>query len=435
MSLPINLAIPGDVRDIASRLESAGFDTWCVGGAIRDNLLNLPNNDFDLATAARADDVQRLFKRTIPIGVEHGTVAVLDRQGQSHEVTTFRRDVSTDGRHAVVAFGVSIEEDLARRDFTINAIAYHPIRHEWRDPFDGHIDLERKVIRAVGDPAERFREDYLRILRALRFAARFGFEIEPATWEAAKANVAGLDHLSAERVREEWFKGLSTAVRRSDLIRLWLDVGAVDRWLPEVGEVGRGKGKAVEGGGRREEGAVDRLGRDPVLITSFLSADARATLERLKCSRAEIERGARIGEWRGREPSGEDPVEVRRWLSQVGDSADDLIAVAAVQGRAARLDVAVRAVRASAAPLAVSDLAIDGNDLRKLGVEPGPRMGEILRQLLEEALLNPDINTGSALLARARDLATERTPPSRTAPSSETARSGREEGGGGREQG
>jgi tRNA nucleotidyltransferase (CCA-adding enzyme) len=434
MPLPAELPIPDNVRRIAEKLEAAGFDTWCVGGAIRDNLLNLPNSDFDLATAARPEDVQRLFKRTIPVGVDHGTVAVLDRNRKPHEVTTFRRDVSTDGRHAVVAFGVAIEEDLARRDFTINAIAYHPIRHEWRDPFDGEGDLERKVIRAVGDPSERFREDYLRILRALRFAARLGFEIEPATWEAAKAHVEGLRQLSAERVRDEWFKGLTTAVRARELVRLWGEVGAVERWLPEFGEAGRGKGEAVDEGsavvgrgGRREEGGVDRLPRDPVLITAFLSADPPVTLDRLKCSRAEIERGARIGEWRGREPSGEDPVEVRRWLSQVGEAADDLNAMAAVEGRAARLATAVKAVRASGAPLTISNLAIDGNDLKKLGIAPGPWMGEILRRLLEEALQNPAVNTSPALLARARDLASERTPPSHTPPS------GGEQGGGRRE--
>ena len=110
-----------------------------------------------------------------------------------------------------MAYGVSLDEDLARRDFTINAIAYHPLRGEWRDPFGGAEDLERRVVRAVGDPAARFREDYLRILRALRFAARLDFVIDPPTWEAACAAAGGLGQLSAERVRDEWFKGLATA--------------------------------------------------------------------------------------------------------------------------------------------------------------------------------------------------------------------------------
>ena len=201
------LQIPADVLKIAKRLEDAGFETWCVGGAVRDNLLGLPNHDFDLTTAAPPPEVQKLFKRTIPVGIEHGTVAVLDANGQPHEVTTFRKDIQTDGRHAVVEFGVSIMDDLARRDFTINAIAYHPLRHEWRDPFQGEQDLAKKLIRSVGDPNWRFQEDYLRILRALRFSARFEFRIHPRTLEAAKANIQGLAQLSAERVRDEWFKG------------------------------------------------------------------------------------------------------------------------------------------------------------------------------------------------------------------------------------
>src|SRR5688500_11342637 len=125
-----------------------------------------------------------------------------------HEVTTFRRDVKTDGRHAVVEFGASLDEDLARRDFTINAIAHHPIRHEWRDLFEGQSDLGRGVIRAVGDAERRFQEDYLRILRAIRFATRFGFVIDPATWAAARAHAEGLKYLSGERVRAEWFRSL-----------------------------------------------------------------------------------------------------------------------------------------------------------------------------------------------------------------------------------
>src|SRR5574341_1135810 len=192
MPFPALLPIPEEVLEIARKLEGEGYETWCVGGAVRDNLLGLANQDYDLTTAATPKDVQGLFRRTIPIGVEHGTVAVLDRSNKPHEVTTFRRDVETDGRHALVAFGVSLDDDLARRDFTINAIAYHPLRHEWRDRFGGAEDLKRKVIRAVGDPAQRFREDYLQILRALRFAARFGFQIDRDTWDAAKANVQGL---------------------------------------------------------------------------------------------------------------------------------------------------------------------------------------------------------------------------------------------------
>src|SRR5579864_4480774 len=167
---------PKPVLEIARRLEDAGYEAWCVGGAIRDALLGHPHLDWDLATSATPDQVRELFgpRRTIPVGIEFGTVGVLDRRGVMHEVTTFRRDVRTDGRHAEVEFGVSLDDDLARRDFTINAIAFSPTRGELRDPFGGRADLERRIVRAVGYPEARMQEDRLRALRAIRFAARFG---------------------------------------------------------------------------------------------------------------------------------------------------------------------------------------------------------------------------------------------------------------------
>jgi tRNA nucleotidyltransferase (CCA-adding enzyme) len=382
------LPIPPQVARIAKRLEDEGFETWCVGGAIRDNLLGVANNDFDLATAAPPDVVQKLFKRTIPIGVEHGTVGVLDADGKQHEVTTFRKDIKTDGRHAEVEFGVSLQDDLARRDFTINAIAYHPLRHEWRDPFGGAQDLEKKVIRAVGDPNWRFQEDYLRILRALRFSARFDFRIHPRTREAASANAQGLAQLSAERVRDEWFKGIRTAGRASRLVTLWRETGAARIWLPELGPP-------------QEDRAVDKLPRDPVLVTAFLARDPASLLTRLKCSTKDIERGRAIGLWRSRWPDHRYPAAVRRWLSDVGIYADDLLALAPVsEGAGAGLVEAVTAIRAAGDPLTVGALAVNGDDLLAAGVRPGPDVGEVLHRLLSDVLDDPARNTREELLAR-----------------------------------
>ena len=360
---------------------------------VRDNLLGIANHDFDLGTAATPDVVQQLFRRTVPIGVKHGTVAVLDDQGGQHEVTTFRKDVKTDGRHAEVAFGVSLDEDLARRDFTINAIAYHPLRHEWRDPFDGHGDLfDRKVVRAVGDARQRFREDYLRIVRALRFSARFGFPIADATWEAARAEVEGLKQLSAERVRDEWFKGLETARAPGVLLDLWDRVGALNVWLPEVV-------KRETGNVKRDADVVDRFPvRDPVLVTAYLSADPEGTLRRLRCSNAEIERGRRIGAYRDAWPAVVTDVSVRHWLAEVGGAADDLLAMALAEGWGGELaDVAAR-VRHSHAPLTLADLALRGTDLVKLGVPEGPDIGVVLDALLDLVLEHPELNTREALL-------------------------------------
>jgi tRNA nucleotidyltransferase (CCA-adding enzyme) len=380
------LQIPAEVLKIARRLEDAGFETWCVGGAVRDNLLGLPNHDFDLTTAAPPADIQKLFRRTVPVGIEHGTVAVLDAHGQPHEVTTFRKDIQTDGRHAVVEFGVSLMDDLARRDFTINAIAYHPLRHEWRDPFQGEQDLAKKLIRSVGDPNWRFQEDYLRILRALRFSARFEFRIHARTLEAAKANIQGLAQLSAERVRDEWFKGILTAKKVSKVVGLWRAVGATRIWLPELGA------------GSREPGAVDRLPRDPVLITAYLAKDPASLLIRLKCANKDIERGRAVGKWRDNYPEPKDPAAIRRWLSAVGEYADDLLALLPAPG--SPLPKAVAAVRAKDPPLVLKDLAVRGDDLIEAGIRPGPDVGDTLQRLLEEVLEDPARNTREYLLSR-----------------------------------
>jgi tRNA nucleotidyltransferase (CCA-adding enzyme) len=387
MAFPSTLPIPAEVLKIATRLEEAGFETWCVGGAIRDNLLSLQNHDFDLTTAAHPDAVQKLFKRTVPVGIEHGTVAVLDANNQPHEVTTFRKDIETDGRHAVVAFGVSLMDDLARRDFTINAIAYHPVRHEWRDPFQGEQDLAKKLIRAVGDPNWRFQEDYLRILRALRFSARFEFRIHARTLEAAKANAQGLAQLSAERVREEWFKGIKTARKVSKLVALWRDVGARRIWLPEISANDKGEARTV-----------DRLARDPVLITALLAKDPASLLTRLKCSTRDIERGRAIGRWREKYPDPKNPVAIRRWLSEVDPYVDDLLAL--LPSASAPLVKAVDKMRAGNPPLTLKDLALKGDDLIAAGVRPGPDVGEVLGRLLDEVLEDPARNTREYLLSR-----------------------------------
>ena len=386
MTFPVKLPIPSEVLKIAKKLEDAGFETWCVGGAIRDNLLGLENHDFDLTTSAPPAEVQKIFRRTVPVGIEHGTVAVLDATNQPHEVTTFRKDIQTDGRHAVVEFGVSLMDDLARRDFTINAIAYHPIRHEWRDPFQGEQDLAKKLIRSVGDPNWRFQEDYLRILRALRFSARFEFRIQAGTLEAAKANAQGLAQLSAERVRDEWFKGIQTAKKLSKLVTLWRDVGATRIWLPEMGA------------GSGELGAVDTLPRDPVLITAYLAKDPASLLTRLKCSNKDIERGRAIGLWRDKYPDAKDATGIRRWLAAVGEHADDLLVLLPAPRSA--LPHAVEKIRAAHPPLALKDLAVKGDDLIAAGVRPGPDVGETLGRLLEEVLDDPSRNTREYLLSR-----------------------------------
>jgi tRNA nucleotidyltransferase (CCA-adding enzyme) len=392
MSFPPTVPVPEEVLEIARVLEHAGHEAWCVGGALRDALLGDPHSDFDLATSARPQDVQRLFRRTAPIGVEHGTVGVIDRHRVMHEVTTFRRDVRTDGRHAVVEYGATLDEDLARRDFTINAIAYHPLRHEWRDPHGGERDLDVGVVRAVGDPAARFREDYLRILRAIRFAARFGFTIEPATWQAAREAAGGLGRLSAERVRDEWFKGVRAAKDLRTLVRLWHESGAAAAWLPGL----------LAEAERAPSPELSPPPRDPVLLSAVLAGDSPAMLRRVRASNAEIARAEAMVEG-PHQPEGTGDIAVRRWLAAVDDAADDLVALYRLRGTGDPPWLAtMRAIRGRHDPLTRGDLAISGRDLEGLGLR-GRAVGETLAALLDRVLEDPAANTRERLLELARE--------------------------------
>ena len=393
MSFPDSVPVPEEVLEIARVLEGAGHEAWCVGGALRDALLDDPHSDFDLATSARPEEVQRLFRRTAPVGIEHGTVGVIGRSRVMHEVTTFRRDVRTDGRHAVVEYGASLEEDLARRDFTINAIAYHPLRREWRDPHGGERDLEAGVVRAVGDPAARFREDYLRVLRAFRFAARFDFSVEPATWQAARDAAGGLDRLSAERVRDEWFKGVRTAKDLRTLVRLWRESGAAAVWLPELRATAEAEAPSPE---------VSPPPRDPVIVTALLADAPAGMLRRLRGSNAEIARAAAMAGG-PHEPPGDDEVAVRRWLAAVGRAADDLVALHRLRhGTDPAWLATVRTVRERGDPLTRGDLAVTGRDLEAIGVR-GRSLGATLAVLLDRVLEDPSANTRERLLELAQE--------------------------------
>ncbi|HEX9705162.1 MAG TPA: hypothetical protein VGA20_07945, partial [Gemmatimonadales bacterium] len=202
------------------------------------------------------------------------------------------------------------------------------------------------------------------------------------------ANVQGLAQLSAERVRDEWFKGLQTARKVSKLVRLWLDIGAARIWLPEI------VGKSEGGQGK---GQVDKLARDPVLISAFLARDPASLLTRLKCSTKDIERARAIGQWRDKYPDPRHLPDVRRWLSQVSEYADDLLALPSAPSP---LPKVVRAVRDARDPLTVKDLAVNGNDLMTAGVRPGPDVGDVLQRLLAEVLEDPRRNTKAYLLSR-----------------------------------
>lgn len=389
-----DIPVPAPVLAILRRLEDAGHETWCVGGAVRDELLGNVQQDVDLATAAAPEVVLKLFRRTVPVGIEHGTIGVLDDDNVLHEVTTFRRDVRTDGRHAIVEFGVSLDEDLARRDFTINAIAYHPVRHAWRDPFAGRDDLRQGIIRAVGEPAVRFAEDRLRILRALRFAARFDFTIDPATWAAATDQAHDIGHLSAERVRGEWVKGIATARSLDTLVQLWFDSGVTRTWLPEC---------RAPNSSRDDVPVADRIAtRDPVVVTAAFCSPNATIWRRFKGSNDEIHRAEAIDRAPPR-PASAAPGDVRRWIAMVGAAADDLRTLARWRGDdsdgwSAVLDQ----IRLRGEATGRSGLAVTGDDLIGAGIAAGPEIGRTLDRLLGVVLDEPALNTREALLALAR---------------------------------
>lgn len=421
------LSPPREVQRIAATLVAAGFETWCVGGAVRDALLGHMHGDWDLATAATPAQVRALFPRTVPHGIEYGTVGVLDRNGVMHEVTTFRRDVRHDGRHAVVEFGVSLDEDLARRDFTINAIAYSPATGEVRDPFGGQEDLRRGVIRAVGAAAARMTEDRLRALRALRFAGRFGFEIEPATWTAIAESAPHLTRLSRERVYQEIEKTLKQVRAPSRSFGLWRRSGAFASLIPPLASVpdlafDAADSIALPDESRRPERAEARLRNR--LTTMFLDLpveDARRTLGDLRASNRDSAWVTHlVGCWHAIGPdltramragSLPDGV-VRRWIARTGRATfADFCRVAVARLRAERAGVAPGAVArlfrrgcliAFRDPVSVADLAVDGNDLAEAGIPAGPAVGSTLRRLLDAVIDDPALNQRDTLLQMAR---------------------------------
>ncbi len=220
-------------RRIVSRLQDAGHEAVYAGGCVRDMLRGVDPHDYDVATSARPEAVQALFKRTVAVGAQFGVISVLEN-GNDIQVATFRSDGAyADGRHPESVHYSNAEEDARRRDFTINGLFYDPIREELRDYVGGRADLDARVLRAIGDPEERFAEDRLRMMRAVRFATVLGFEIDPATWDAVCRHAPSIGEVSAERVREELLKTLHSPNR----VRGWdlLDAcGLLRQILPEM---------------------------------------------------------------------------------------------------------------------------------------------------------------------------------------------------------
>ena len=447
--------VPGPIIAVCRSLISGGYEAWLVGGAVRDLVLGRAAHDFDVATSAKPDEVTQVFgrRRVIPTGAAHGTVTVLVGEGEARasiEVTTFRGEGAySDGRRPdSVEFVSDLVEDLRRRDFTINAIALHPIDGRLADPFEGRRDLEVRILRAVGDAVARFGEDGLRVMRAVRFAAQLDFALEPATEAAIPGALDILRKVSAERVRDELLK-LLAASRPSAGLRLMATSGILGVVLPELVEgIGLHQNRyhsydvwehtvravdatpAVEG----DDLAIVRLGallhdvakprtaapkEGSPTENSFFGHDlvgadmSELICRRLKLSTRDRERVVALvrhhmfwytPEWTG--------ATVRRFIGRVGlDVLPSLFALRAgdVRSRGKDEDPGVEIDElkkriddevASARALKIADLAIGGTDvMRILDVKPGRIIGDVLKALLERVLEEPALNTVEALSA------------------------------------
>jgi tRNA nucleotidyltransferase (CCA-adding enzyme) len=441
-------AVPREVLELYSTLRSHGKRAWIVGGCVRDLLVGRHANDWDVATDARPHELLRIFPRAIPTGIEHGTVTIV-RQGHHFEVTTLRGEGAySDGRRPDwVEFVDDITRDLARRDFTVNAIALDPADGKVIDPFDGRGDLARGVLRAVGDPLARFGEDGLRVLRAARFVATLELTLDPATEAAVAPKLDTFRKVAQERVRDEWVKTM-TASRPSRAFEVMRRTGILAVTCPE----------SLEGVGMQQNKwhafdvwrhgleCMDACPRDPILrIAAFFhdlgKSRTRAWSDKLADYTfydhdrvgAEIAEpiAARLrfsNEERARivalvrnhlfhySPEWTDSA-VRRWIRRVGleriedlyvlndadvrargkDFESDLQALGALKAHVAR-------VLAQGAALSKRDLKVNGHDLmRELGLAPGRIVGELLDGLLEAVIEEPNVNEPTALFALARE--------------------------------
>ena len=390
---------------LLTRLHAAGYAAYAVGGCVRDSLLGQTPHDWDLCTSATPEQVLELFGEAhcIPTGLQHGTVTV-KHGGALYEITTFRTEGAySDGRHPDhVAFVPDVKEDLARRDFTINAMAYNA-EEGLIDPFGGQNDLAAGIVRAVGEPQRRFEEDALRILRLYRFAARFSFAIDPATGQAARALCRHLDCVSEERIAEELSRLLAAPAPGA-----YLEAEVLAVIFPELDAAELPESRRILDA--LEPGMEHVPVRLAALLCPLGEAGARAALRRLKCSNALTGTVATLV----REAAAGMPgaaLTARRFLSRYDlATITDLTALCSAQhpeqaeAFAALQQEAARLVETNAC-CRINQLAVNGRDLMDAGIRPGPGLRRVLDALLEQVLTGQLPNEKAALLAAAAQVA------------------------------
>lgn len=435
------MRLPEHAARAIARLEAAGFEAWAVGGCVRDSLRGAAPHDWDLCTAARPEQMQAVFagERVLETGLKHGTLTLLT-DGGPLEITTFRTDGGySDGRHPDgVRFVGNIADDLARRDFTVGAMAWHPERGLY-DPFGGQTDLQNGVLRAVGDPDTRFQEDALRILRAVRFASQLGFSVEPETAAAMRRQAARLDCIAAERIREELTGMLCGRFVQRALMEFADVIGCV---LPEVTPMfgcAQQNPHHLYDVWEHSVRATGQVPAEPVLRWSMLLHDcgkpacktvdgngvghfyghpkvsreiAAQITRRLRFSGEDSARILLLVEQHDR-PLGDTDKLVHRRLSRIGEGRfRDLLAIkkgdAVGQGTHPEdiawlydMETRLNRILAADACLSLRQLAVNGNDMVSLGLS-GPAVGEMLRALLDAVIDEQADNTRDALLAFAR---------------------------------
>lgn len=445
----MEISIPYFAEDILDRLYAHGYEAYLVGGCMRDILMDRSPKDWDITTSALPHEVSQIFsdKRVISTGEKYGTVTVIYGGGKA-EVTTFRSEGAySDGRHPDwVRFEKTIEEDLSRRDFTINSLAWNNIKGII-DPFKGREDIRKGLIRAVGNPRDRFIEDGLRMLRAVRFAANMNFHIDGTTLTAIKELAGMIKLVSTERVREELFKILIGPDPAYGM-NILLDTGLVRFVLPEIlptvgfeqnnphhdKDVFRHTLCVLEqtpdilhirlaalfhDAGKPYSYTLDDEGVGHFYGHNAKGVDiAAGALRRLKCSNKVIRQVLLLVDNHMEYYKKNERIEMKRLIREVGkENINDLLSLQKADAmckkkrrliaNAIEMENTVREILSNKEPINMEDLEINGEDLKELGFEQGIRMGRILNELLDSVIEKPELNKKEILIQMARIIWTE----------------------------
>ena len=399
----MHITLPTKVKQIISKLEKADFEAYAVGGCVRDSILGRSPEDWDITTSAKPEEVKRLFSTTIDTGLQHGTVTVvIEKEG--FEVTTFRLDGDyTDGRHPDrVAFTSSLTEDLRRRDFTINAMAYSE-KTGLIDEFDGERDLEDSIIRAVGEAKERFSEDALRMLRAIRFAGQLNFKIADETFDAIKELSPNIAKVSVERIAKELEKLLLSG--NPEYIALVYETGIFSVIAPEVamlfenGEISAST-KALSRASFPEKKELYQI-RLAILLEGLGADKAAKLLKRLKLDNDTINTVKKLLGLSLREVENNE-TDMRRTVKEAGHKMMPLL-LEMRRAKGLKDNKALyQIVIDNGYCTSISELNINGKDLMDAGIPKGALIGSTLERLLELVIEKPELNTRESLLLEVR---------------------------------